>query len=111
MSQCQAVGVARLLAEITGGEGNKTVLRVDNKFTISLIKNPMHHNQSKDIDIRFHLIQDYAHGGNIEVRFIRTNEQLGPRGHCIEASLQGQISGALQQDWHLSSSLMLMHKS
>jgi hypothetical protein len=37
-SQCQAaVWLARLLAEITGGEVNKPILRVDNKFTVSLI--------------------------------------------------------------------------
>jgi hypothetical protein len=50
------------------------------------------YNQSKDIDIRFHLIGAYAHGDQIEVRFIRTNEQLGPRpGHCVvETSLKDQ---------------------
>ena len=41
-SQCQAAGwLARLLAEITGGDVNKPILRVDNKFTVALIKNPM----------------------------------------------------------------------
>ena len=53
------------------------MLRMDNKSTISLIKNPMHHDWSKLIDTRFHLIREYAHDSLIEVKFIRTDEQLG----------------------------------
>jgi len=69
--------LARLLAEILDSAVRKPVLRVDNKSTISLIRNPVHHDQSKHIDTRFHLIREYAHNGQIEVDFIRTDEQLG----------------------------------
>jgi len=37
----------------------------------------MHHDWSKHIDTRFHLIREYAHDSLIEVKFIRTDEQLG----------------------------------
>jgi hypothetical protein len=74
---CQAVWLARLLAEITDSVVSKPVLRVDNKSAISLIKNPVHHDRSKHIDTRFHLIREYANSGQIEVRFIRTEDQLG----------------------------------
>jgi hypothetical protein len=67
---CQAVWLARLLAEISGSAVSKPVLRVDNKSAISLIKNPVHHDRSKHIDTRFHLIREYANS-------IRTEEQLG----------------------------------
>jgi hypothetical protein len=53
------------------------VLKVDNKSTISLIKNPVHHDRSKHIDVRFHLIREYVNSGQIEVEFIGTNDQLG----------------------------------
>ena len=74
---CQAVWLARLLAEITGEAVGRPVLRVDNKSTISLIKNPVHHDRSKHIDTRFHLIREYVQAGQIGVEFIRTDEQLG----------------------------------
>jgi hypothetical protein len=74
---CQAVWLAWLLAEILNSVVSRTVLRVDNKSTISLVKNPVHNDRSKYIDIRFHLIREYAHNGQIEVSFIRTSEQLG----------------------------------
>jgi hypothetical protein len=36
------------------------MLRIDNKSALSLIKNPVHHDRSKLIDVRFHLIREYA---------------------------------------------------
>jgi hypothetical protein len=51
-------------------------LRVDNKSTISHIKNSIHHDRSKHIDVRFHLITEYVNSGQICVDFIRTREQL-----------------------------------
>ncbi|WVZ50368.1 hypothetical protein U9M48_001626 [Paspalum notatum var. saurae] len=74
---CQAVWLAQLLAEIRDSAVSKPMLRVDNKSAISLNKNPVHHDRSKHIDIRFHLIREYAHSGQIEVKFISTQEQLG----------------------------------
>jgi len=74
---CQGVWLARLLSEILDSVVIKPVLRVDNKSTISLVKNHVHHDRSKHIDTRFHLIREYAHNGQIEVSFIRTDEQLG----------------------------------
>jgi hypothetical protein len=73
---CQAVWLARLLAEIRNSGTSRPLLRVDNKSTISLVKNPLHHDRSKHIDTRFHLIREYANSGQIEVKFIRTEEQL-----------------------------------
>ena len=64
-------------AEVTGEAVGRPVLRVDNKSTISLIKNPVHHDRGKHIDTRFHLIREYVQGRLIEVEFIRTDEQLG----------------------------------
>ncbi|XP_039824776.1 secreted RxLR effector protein 161-like [Panicum virgatum] len=62
---CQGVWLARLLAEILNSVVSKPVLRVDNKSTISLVKNPVHHDRSKHIDTRFHLIREYAHNGQM----------------------------------------------
>jgi hypothetical protein len=55
---CQGVWLARLLSEIRQSTVSRPVLRVDNKYAISLIKNPVHHDRSKHIDTLFHLIRD-----------------------------------------------------
>ena len=53
------------------------MLYVDNKATISLIKNPVLHDRSKHIEIIFHYIRKCAYQGLIKIDFIRIEEQLG----------------------------------
>lgn len=74
---CQAIWLARVLAEMQNSVPSTPLLRVDNKSTISLIKNPVHHDRSKHIDTKYHHIRECAEKGQITVEFIRTEEQLG----------------------------------
>jgi hypothetical protein len=76
-ASCQGVWLGRLLGELMNTAASKPLLKIDNKSAISLIKNPVHHDRSKHIDVRFHLIRDHVHRRLIEVEFVRTDEQLG----------------------------------
>jgi hypothetical protein len=76
------------------------VLRVDNKFIISLVKSPVHHDRSKHIDVRYHLIWEYEQTGQIALEFIRTEEQLGD---THRTSRKSQVQRTLQQDWFKDS--------
>ena len=58
MAATQGVWFARLMEELIRREGDPPMLYVDNKATISLIKNPILHDQSKHIEIKFHYIQE-----------------------------------------------------
>ena len=49
---------------------------VDNQPAIALAKNPVIHDQSKHIDIKFHFLQDYVDGGQIIIEFVETGRQL-----------------------------------
>jgi hypothetical protein len=60
MTATQGVWLSRLMEELLGKENNTPLLFVDNKATISLIKNPVLHDQSKHIEIRFQYIQKYS---------------------------------------------------
>ena len=51
---CQAVWLCRLLGELTGEEAHLPALMVDNQPAIALAKNPVLHDRSKHIDIKFH---------------------------------------------------------
>jgi hypothetical protein len=53
---CEAVWLSCLLAELVGGAMLAPKLKVDNKSAIALIKNPVHHDRSKHIDVKFHFI-------------------------------------------------------
>jgi hypothetical protein len=77
IATCQGVWLARLLGEVLGSEVARPEVRIDNKSAISLIKNHVHHDKSKHIDVRVHFIRECAQEGLIEVNFIKTEEQLG----------------------------------
>ena len=66
----------RLLAELTGEEAHPPALMVDNQPAIALAKNPVLHDRSKHIDIKFHFLQDYVDGGQIVIEFVETGRQL-----------------------------------
>jgi hypothetical protein len=51
-------------------------LLVDNKSAISLVKNPLFHERSKHIDLRYHLIHDYVEKGELGVDYVSTVAQL-----------------------------------
>lgn len=89
----QGVWLARLLAEILDSDLSRPLQWVDNKSAISLIKNLVHHDRSEHNDVKFHVIRDYAQNGQIEVKFIGTNEQLR------KATRKDQVLRALHQDW------------
>ena len=74
---CEAVWLARLLAELIGGAVLAPKLKVDNKSTIALMKNPVHHDRSKHIDVKFHFIRECCDRKLIDVEFVGTELQLG----------------------------------
>ena len=52
------------------------MLYVDNKTTISVIKNPVLHDWSKHIEIKFHYIRECANRELIKIDYIRIEDQL-----------------------------------
>ena len=49
---------------------------VDNQPTIALAKNPVLHDRSKHIDIKFHFFRDCINGEQIVIEFVETGRQL-----------------------------------
>jgi hypothetical protein len=49
-------------------------LRVDNKFALALIKNPVIHERNKHIHVRFHYVRQCIEEGSILVEFISTKD-------------------------------------
>ncbi|GJW14128.1 retrovirus-related pol polyprotein from transposon TNT 1-94 [Tanacetum coccineum] len=54
---------------------NKIPMYCDNKITIALSCNNVHHSRSKHIDIRFHFIKEHVENGVIELYFVNTEYQ------------------------------------
>jgi len=51
------------------------VIRVDNKLAIELAKNPVNHERSKHIDVRFHFIREQVKEGNVELEHVESRAQ------------------------------------
>jgi hypothetical protein len=73
---CQTLWLAWVLAEVQGSAPSTPLLRVDNKSAIELIKNPVLHGQSKHIEVKYHLVWESIENGQINMEFIRSEEQL-----------------------------------
>jgi hypothetical protein len=73
---CQGVWLSHLLVDLLNTKVITPLLYIDNKSALALAKNPVLHDHSKHIDIRFHYIQDCINNGVLETDFIRTNDLL-----------------------------------
>uniref|UniRef100_A0ACD5YFN0 Uncharacterized protein n=1 Tax=Avena sativa TaxID=4498 RepID=A0ACD5YFN0_AVESA len=73
---CQGVWLSRLLGEMQGQRAEKFRLLVDNMSAIALAKNPVHHDRSKHIDVKFHFIREAMEAGEVEIIHVGTQEQL-----------------------------------
>jgi hypothetical protein len=53
----QALWLVRLLSDLLGKNTGVVELRVDNKSALALAKNPVFHERSKHIRVRYHFIR------------------------------------------------------
>ena len=73
----QAVWSSRLLGDIYQSTKPISVqLLLDKKLVIGLSKNPVHHNCSKHIDLRYNFIRECVETGKIDIDYVGTEGQL-----------------------------------
>lgn len=73
---CQGVWLCRLMEDLIRKEYSSTTIFIDNKSAIQLCKNPVFHDRSKHIEVRFHFIRECIEAGKIFVDYVSTGEQL-----------------------------------
>nr|GFA20445.1 ribonuclease H-like domain, reverse transcriptase, RNA-dependent DNA polymerase [Tanacetum cinerariifolium] len=66
----QALWLKRLLRKLTNSKEDKVTIRVDNKFAIQLMKNPVFHGRSKHIDTKYYFIRECVEREDIQVEFV-----------------------------------------
>ena len=75
-TSCQGVWLVCLLAELRGEEAGTVTLKIDNQSAIQLRKNPIFHDRSKHIDVKFNYIRECIKEGRVDVEPIDTKVQL-----------------------------------
>ncbi|KAE8676644.1 hypothetical protein F3Y22_tig00111582pilonHSYRG00249 [Hibiscus syriacus] len=73
---CQAIWLRNLLKEIGLIQEEPTKVCVDNKSAIALSKNPVFHDRSKHIDIRYHYIRECVARNDVEVEYVKSQDQV-----------------------------------
>jgi hypothetical protein len=58
-----------VLAKVQWSTPSTSLLRVDNKSVIALIKNTVLHRQSKHIEVKYHLVRESIENGIIKVEY------------------------------------------
>jgi hypothetical protein len=72
----QTLWLIRLLGDLLSRDTGAVELRVDNKSALALLKNPVFHERSKHIWVRYHFIRDYLEEGSFKACYINTKDQL-----------------------------------
>ncbi|GAU45892.1 hypothetical protein TSUD_24940 [Trifolium subterraneum] len=75
LAACQANWLQSLLSEMKIIDNITVMLKIDNKSTINLAKNPVSHGKSKHIETRFHFLRDQVNKGKLSLEYCSTNDQ------------------------------------
>ena len=76
MACCEVAWFRKLFSELFKHVLDTTMIYYDNQSGIRLSENPVFHDHSKHIDIRYHFILDMVQRGAIRLQCIRTDEQV-----------------------------------
>jgi hypothetical protein len=64
------------MKSIKPGFGEPIRIMCDNQSAIALIKNPVHHQRSKHIEVRYYFVRERQEAGDIDIQYIPTDQQL-----------------------------------
>jgi hypothetical protein len=73
---CHSLWLHKLLKEMNFSQKKATNIRVDNKSAIELVKNLVHHERSKHIDVRFHFIREHMKNDDVEMTHVASRDQV-----------------------------------
>ena len=75
-ASCEAIWLRKMLVGLLGQHLRPTVIYYDSQSCIKLKKNPVFHDQSKHIEIKYHFIHDCVQWGIVKLEYISTDEQV-----------------------------------
>ena len=72
---CEGIWLQRLLSELKVPMVTPMELLCDNQATISIAKNPVHHDRTKHVEIDRHFIKEKIEAGSVKLSYTPTNSQ------------------------------------
>jgi hypothetical protein len=83
----EAVWLWKLLSGLFDNELDATSICCDNQSCIKLSVNPVFHDKSKHIGIKYHFIRDVVEKGAVKLHYVATNEQVA----YVQTSVKGEV--------------------
>ena len=87
-ASCEAIWLQKLLTGLFDLEMEATVILCDNQGCIKMTENPVFHDKSKHIEIRYHYIRDMVQRGAIKLQYVGTDEQVA----CVLTKLLSRVN-------------------
>lgn len=75
-SVSHALWIKQLLIEMKLEQKQAITLSVDNQAAVAIAKNPVYHDRSKHIDVRFHFLRDFVASNAVKLVHINTQDQV-----------------------------------
>ena len=75
-ASCEAIWLRKLLTGLFDLEMEATTILCDNQSCIKMTENPVFHDRSKHIEIRYHYIRDMVQRGALKLLYVSTDEQV-----------------------------------
>jgi hypothetical protein len=74
----EAIYLNRVFGDLLGTKDVATPVQIygDNQGSIDLVKNPVKHNRSKHIDIKYHFIRDLYTANRIGLNYVRSDDNI-----------------------------------
>ena len=69
-ASCEAVWLRKLLSDLFDLQLDATCIYCDNQSCVKLFENPVFHDKSKHIEIKYHYIKDMVQRGAVKLRFV-----------------------------------------
>eukprot|EP00253_Pinus_taeda_P031777 PITA_31777 len=70
LASCEAIWLRKMLFGLFGQPLRPLVIYCDNQSCIKLTENPVFHDRSKHIGIKYHFIRDYVQKGAVKLEYI-----------------------------------------
>jgi hypothetical protein len=72
----EAVWLRKVLAGLFGQMLDPTVIHCDNQSCVKLLENPISHDSTKHVEIKYHYIRDIVQRKVVRVEYLPTDEQI-----------------------------------
>ena len=75
-ASCEEIWLQKLLSDLFYFQMDATCMHCDNQSCVNFSENPVFHDKSKHIEMKYHYIRDMVQRGVVKLQYFVTEEQI-----------------------------------